>query len=393
MGDLLRENTLYGNIYDWAIGIVGEDLAWLAYTVAVMAIILLVVNAFLAMGTLYTWAERRIIGRFQSRVGPNRVGPFGLLQAIADAVKLLFKEDIVPRAADRIVFNLAPIAMLAPSVMALAVIPFGQTSYLANLNIGLLYLIATSGIASLAVMMAGYASSNRYAMFGAMRAVAMLISYEIPLVMVLLAVALLAGSMSLVDVMTSQAIPFLLVTPLGAIIFFLAISAELNRSPFDITEAESELIAGYLTEYSGMKFGVFYLAEFANVLLAGAIFSTLFLGGWPWWTPLSHVWFLVKVMAFAFIAIWVRSTIPRFRIDQIMVIAWKVLFPLSLVNVAAIAIEVVAWPERTLPQLVIMGIINWGITAVATVAVTRAWRASNGLRVSPSARAVRLEVG
>ena len=211
----LEDNAIFSKVYEFVHGLAGTDAAWLAYGVAAMAVILVVVNGFLALGMLFTWFERKLVGRFQSRVGPNRAGPFGLLQAIADGIKLLFKEDIVPRRADRVMFNAAPIVMLAPAVMALGVIPFGPGSFIADLNIGLLYVAAMSGIASLAVLMAGYASANKLAMFGSMRAVALLVSYEIPLIMALLAVTLLAGSMSLVDVVDAQAVPFILVTPLG----------------------------------------------------------------------------------------------------------------------------------------------------------------------------------
>lgn len=388
----LRDNAIFSWVYDRARDAFGAEWSWLAYTLGAMAIILIVVNAFLALGTLYTWAERRILGRLQARLGPNRTGPFGLLQAIADAVKLLFKEDIVPRAADRVVFNLAPVLMLAPSLMALAVIPFGAGSFLADLNTGVLYLVAMSGIASLAIMMAGYASSNRFSLFGSMRAAAMLMSYEVPLVMVLLAVTVLAGSMSLVDIVETQRVPYLLVMPAGALVFLIAITAELNRAPFDVLEAESELVAGYLTEYSGMKFGVFYLAEFANVMLAGAVFATLFLSGWqgplqPW---LSHVWFLAKVMLFAFLSTWVRATIPRLRIDQILALAWKALFPLSLINLLAVAVEVLVWPERTVVQLLLMAVINWVIAAGAVALLARSVSLRTaGPRVGPVALEVR----
>lgn len=360
----LEDNSIFSWTYELVAGTLGAP-EWLAYGLGAMAVIMVVVNGFLLLGVIFTWMERKVVGRFQSRVGPNRVGPFGLLQAIADAVKLLFQEDIVPRRADRLLFNAAPIVMMAPSVMALAVIPFGAGSYVADLNIGVLYVVAMSGIASLAVLMAGYASGNKLALFGSMRAVAMLLSYEIPLVMALLGITILAGSMSMVDIIAVQSVPFVLVSPLGALIFLIAMSAELNRPPFDVTEAESELVAGYLTEYSGMKFGVFYLAEFSNVVLAGALFAILFLDGWEWGILPSHLWFLIKVFGFLFVASWVRATLPRMRIDQILTFAWKYLFPLSLVNVLALAVETIAWPDPSGPQLWIMVAINWALAAAA----------------------------
>jgi NADH-quinone oxidoreductase subunit H len=377
----LEDNGIFSGVYGFIAGTLGAP-EWLAYFFGAMAVIMTVVNGFLLLGTLYTWGERRLLGRFQSRVGPNRVGPFGILQAIADAVKLLFKEDIIPRRADRLLFNAAPIVILAPSLMALAVVPFGAGSYVADLNIGLLYVVAMSGIASLAVLMAGYASDNKLALFGAMRAVAMLLSYEIPLVMSLLGITVLAGSMSLVDIVGAQDIPFLLVSPLGALIFLIAMSAELNRSPFDVTEAESELVAGYITEYSGMKFGIFYLAEFSNVVLAGALFAILFLDGWNGYFLPSHIWFLFKVLGFLLVATWVRATLPRMRIDQILAFAWKYLFPLSMVNLLLLTVETLTWPEPSTLELWMMAGINW-VAALAAVPLL----AMVGLR--PPARARR----
>ena len=379
----LTDNRIFTWSYD-LIAVTFGGPAWLAYFVASIVVIMVVVNGFLLLGTLFTWMERKVVGRFQSRVGPNRVGPFGILQAVADAIKLLFKEDIVPRRADRLVFNAAPIVMLAPSLMALAVIPFGAGSYVADLNVAVLYIAAMSGIASLAVMMAGYASSNKLALLGSMRAVAMLISYEIPLMMALLGITILAGSMSMVDIVEAQGVPFLLVAPLGALIFLIAISAELNRPPFDITEAESELVAGYLTEYSGMKFGVFYLAEFSNVVLAGALFAVLFLDGWKWPVLPSHLWFLIKVFGFLFVASWVRATLPRMRLDQVLAFAWKYLFPLSLVNVLALAVETVAWPDPSTMELWMMVAINWVVAVAAIPALSLVLKVRAG---SPRTRA------
>lgn len=371
MDEALKDNAIYSNVYSLVQDALGQEWSWLAYLLAALSVIMLVVNGFLLLGTLFTWAERKMVGRFQSRIGPNRAGPFGILQAIADAIKLLFKEDTVPRRADRLVFNAAPIVMLAPSLMALGVIPFGEGSFVADLNIGVLYVVAFSGIASLAVLMAGYASANKLALFGSMRAVAMLVSYEIPLVMALLGVVVLSGSMSMVDIVEAQRLPYILLMPLGVGVFLAAISAELNRPPFDVTEAESELVAGYITEYSGMKFGVFFLAEFSNVVLAGAIFAVLFLDGWEWAILPSHVWFLIKVGVFVFFASWVRATLPRLRLDQILAFAWKFLFPLSLINFLVLATEAIAWPDPTNSELVMMVGINWTVAIVAYLMMSR----------------------
>ena len=371
MGETLSNNVIYRNVYAWVLDLVGADFAWVAYLAASMVIIMLIVNTLMGLATIYLWVERRLLGRFQSRLGPNRAGPFGALQSIADAIKVLTKEDIVPKRGDHWVFNLAPVVMLASTILVLAVIPFGKNSFLADLNVGLLYVVAVSGIGALAILMAGYASANKFATFGSIRAVAMLVSYEIPLVMALLGVTILAGSMSLVDVVEAQHIPYLVVAPLGVFVFVAAISAELNRAPFDVTEAESELVAGYQTEYSGMKFGTFMLAEFANLMVAGAIFAVLFLQGWKWAVLPSHVWFLIKVGAFAVLATWVRATLPRLRLDQILSFAWKHLFPLSLINVVVLAAEVLVWPEPDAGELAVMAAINWGVAIASVAAMSR----------------------
>lgn len=394
MGESLAENVVYRNVYEFAIGAFGSDLAWLAYAIATFSLVFLFVNVLMLLATFYTWAERRLLGRFTNRLGPNRAGPFGLLQALADAVKLLTKEDIVPRNADRWIFNIAPIVMLASVLMAMGVVPLGKNTFLADLNIGLLYLVAVSGLGSIAVLMAGYASANKFSTFGAMRAAAVLISYEIPLVMSLLAITILSGSMSLIDVVEAQSIPFLLVTPMGALIFLTAMSAELNRSPFDITEGESEIVAGYLTEYSGMKFGTFMLAEFAALIVAGAVFAVLFLQGWEWAFLPSHVWMLLKVGFFALLATWVRSTLPRLRPDQILSFAWKFLFPLSLINVLALSVQRLVFADYhgNLQQsdLWIMALSNWILTLLVIPILIRLTNRSSKISTE---RTIELQLG
>lgn len=367
MGETLANNSIYSSIYSYILGLMGEEWSWLAYFIAGFSIILLITNTTLLLGTLYTWFERRLLGRFQGRLGPNRAGPFGILQPIADAVKLLTKEDIMAKGIDKVVFTIAPILMLAPTLLVLAVIPFGENSWLVDINVAILYIAAVSGISTIAVMMAGYSSNNTFSLFGSMRAVAMLVSYEVPLVMSLLGITILAQSMSTIDIVEAQSIPFLLVTPLGAFIFLTAISAELNRAPFDVTEAESELVSGYMTEYSGMKYGIFMLAEFTNTVVAGAIFAVLFLQGWQWAILPSYLWFLIKIGIFVFVAIWVRATFPRYRLDQILSVAWKYLFPLSLLNVLLLAFEVIVWPNRGISELIVMSLINWGVTIPAAL--------------------------
>lgn len=390
MGEALAENIVYRHVYEFILSVFGSELAWLAYAIATFSVVLLVVNVLMLLATFYTWAERRLLGRFTNRLGPNRAGPFGLLQALADAVKLLTKEDIVPRSADRWVFNIAPIVMLGSVLMAMGVIPLGEKTFLADLNIGLLYLVAVSGLGSIAVLMAGYASANKFSTFGAMRAAAVLISYEIPLVMSLLSITILAGSMSLIEVVNSQTIPFLLVTPLAAFIFLTAMSAELNRSPFDITEGESEIVAGYLTEYSGMKFGTFMLAEFAALMVAGAVFAVLFLQGWKWAILPSHIWMLLKVGLFALLATWVRSTLPRLRPDQILTFAWKFLFPLSLINVIALSVQRLLLADEfgDLQQqdMWLMVVSNWILMVVAVPVLIKITNRKSGISFGETAK-------
>jgi NADH-quinone oxidoreductase subunit H len=364
----LTDNTIYRGIYHF---IDGFGPAWLAYAVAGLVVMLLIINSLMVLAMVYVYMERRILARFQSRLGPNRVGPFGILQPVADAIKLITKEDIVPVAADRWVFNIAPIVMLIPTLLILAVIPFGKNMFLTDLNVGLLFVFAIGSIGNLAIFMAGWSSSNKYALFGAMRGIAALISYEIPLVLSVVGVLLLTGSMSLIQVVEAQRIPFILLQPLGFFLLMVGLSAEMNRSPFDLVEAESEIIAGYHTEYSGMKFGVFQLAEFGNVLVGSAIVTTLFLKGWEGPLLPSHLWFLIKVFFIAYIFIWIRATIPRLRIDQMLGFAWKYLFPLSLVNIFVTAILVYLWPSPTTGQLWIMAGINWVVAVVAIVIFAR----------------------
>ncbi|MQF91608.1 MAG: NADH-quinone oxidoreductase subunit NuoH [SAR202 cluster bacterium] len=328
---------------------------------------MLLVNGVLLGAGLFSWVERRLIGRFHNRIGPNRWGPFGSLQPLADLVKLLFKEDLTPRGADRIVFAIVPVAMLAPVVLTMAVVPFAKDTALANLNVGVLYILAVTSITSIAIFMAGWSSDNRYAMWGASRGVAILISYEVPVVMSLLGVVLVAGSMSLDDVVSAQTVPFLLVQPLAFFVFFAGTSAELNRTPFDLAEAESEIIAGYHIEYSGVKFALIQAAEFGAVLTSSAVMVTLFLSGWsgPASNYLGWAWFLMKIGVLAFIFSWVRATFPRLRIDQLLAFAWKFLLPLSIINLFATALEVYFLRDGSgaldTTDLWIMAGVNFGV--------------------------------
>ncbi len=364
-------NSFYRNLYDlfaeWSFWGVSPIPDWLAYFLAGFLIIFAVVNAVVIVTTIGTWVERRLIGRFQSRVGPNRWGPFGLLTPVADAIKLLSKEDTRPEGVDPWVFNLAPLVFIVAPLLVFAVIPLGKNTYIANLNIGILFIIAVTTVPTIAMFMAGWGSGNRYSLFGAMRGVAQLVSYEVPMVLSIVGVLLLAGSLSLVDIVEAQEIPFLLIQPLGFFIFLLAISAEMNRSPFDIVEADSELVAGFHTEYSGMKWGTFQLAEFIAPFGAAAIITTLFLKGWDGPVLPSHLWFFLKVCLVWFVLLWVRATLPRLRVDQIMALAWKVLFPMGLINLFVTAAEVLVWEDPTTAQLWTMVGINWVVAIVCLV--------------------------
>jgi NADH-quinone oxidoreductase subunit H len=314
---------------------------WGVFVVIIIAFVLAMVMGFI-------WFERRAMAIMQARLGPNRVGPFGFLQPVADVIKILLKEDIVPAKSDKLVHWLAPVVALVPVLMLFAVVPFQGGALLADLNIGILYVVAISSVTTVGIFMAGWASNNKYALLGAMRQVASVVSYEIPVVLSIVGVILLTGSLSLTQIVQAQDIPFILLQPLGFLLFFIGACAEINRSPFDLMEADSEIVAGFHIEYSGMKFALFYLVEYAEALAISALVAILFLGGWrgpllpPW------LWFLVKVGLVFFVMIWIRTTVPRVRIDQLMALAWKFLFPLAILNLLITAVEILAWPEVSL---------------------------------------------
>jgi NADH-quinone oxidoreductase subunit H len=304
-----------------------------------------IIGFLLTTVMVYIWTERRGIGRFQVRLGPNRAGPLGTLQAVADVVKLLTKEDIIPSKADRLLFWLAPAVAFVPVVLVMAVIPGHPGFQLTDLNIGLLYILAMSGIGTIGIFMAGYASNNKYGLIGAMREIAQLMSYEIPLVLSLASIVIITGSLSISQLIDSQNVPFILTQPLAFAVFFVATLAEINRSPFDLVEADSEIVAGFNIEYSGMKFALLYLAEYSEAVVASVFVSTFFLGGWrgPLLPPI--VWLVIKMVAVFFTIIWLRSTLPRLRIDQTLGFAWKYLLPLALINLLLTALAAVFLPE------------------------------------------------
>ncbi len=343
-------------------------LHWLVFTVIIIAFVL-------AMVIVFIWLERRLIGRFQVRPGPNRAGPFGLLQPIADVVKILTKEDNVPAKGDRLVFWLAPAATLAPVLLIFAVVPFQDGALLADLNIGILYVVAVSSLAAVGVFMAGWASNSKYSLIGAMRDVAQLVSYEIPVVLSIGGVILVSGSLSLTEIVGAQDVPFILLQPLGFLVFFIAALAEINRTPFDLLEADSELVAGYNIEFAGSKFAMLFLAEYSEALVLSTLTTTLFLGGWrgPFLPP--FLWFVLKIFAVFCLVVWIRSTLPRLRIDQVMAFAWKFLLPLALINIFVTSIQIVLWPQAPVWSLVFL---NLAIVVVLLLWWSRLYKLGGG---------------
>ena len=324
-------------IYEWLmITFTGWGMAgWLADILINLIGIVGLIMAAMVLDIMLVWVERKVVARFQGRLGPNRVGPWGLFQPFPDIIKLIIKEDITPAGADKVVFNLAPILSLASVIFLWAVLPLAANVYGVDLNVALLYLVAAGAIGTLSIIMAGWASNNKYALLGAYRMVAVMISYEIPMIVALLIPTLLAGTMSMKGITLAQqeGLWFVLLSPLGMLLFLVAAIAELGRSPFDLSEGESEIVAGYMTEYSGMKWALFYLAEYFNFFIVCIIGATLFLGGWNGPILPGYVWLIVKVYALVLLGMWIRMTWPRFRVDQLMNFAWKVLVPVALVNI------------------------------------------------------------
>ena len=309
----------------------GPQLFTFVKTLLLIIVILMPLMLSVAYLTL---AERKIIGYMQIRIGPNRVGPKGWLQPIADALKLMFKEIIIPSGANKFLFLLAPVLVLGPALAAWAVIPFTPELVLANVDASLLYIMAITSMGVYGVVIAGWASNSKYSLLGGIRGAAQMISYELPLVLSLVPVVMLAGSFSLVDIVNAQSrYPFILVQPVSFVIFFLSAAAEIKRIPFDLPEAENELVAGYHTEYSGMRFGLYFLGEYISLVVLGSMVAVFFWGGWrgPFLPPL--VWFIIKVWIIIFIMIWMRGTLPRLRYDQLMHVTGKVLIPVALLNI------------------------------------------------------------
>ncbi len=333
-----------------------------------------ILMSFGGLFAMVTLLERKMLGRIQNRLGPNRVGPFGLFQPVADGIKMLTKEDIVPHSADHLIHFLAPLILLVSAMLGLSVIPFGQKLVAVELEAGILFFFAVGGAAELAVFMAGWSSRNKYALLGALRAIAQMISYEIPLILSSIGVLMAAGSLSLVEVVQAQAggmHAWYIWTPwgfLGCILFLIATLAEVNRSPFDIPEAESELIAGHMTEYSGFKYAVFFLAEFVAMFAMCALTATLFLGGYHAPLPiLSFIpgpfWLFLKLILLVLLFIWIRGTMPRLRADQLMEFAWKFMLPMSMANLVATGLWIALDG----------GVLGWILSAILNGAAYFGW--------------------
>jgi NADH-quinone oxidoreductase subunit H len=322
---------------------------WIPLIKAVVVVVVLLLG-----GAYMTWGERKICARFQVRYGPNRAGPFGLFQPLADAVKAIFKEEIVPNHVDKIIYVMAPGISFAAVLITFAVIPFGPEVdlfgqrvglWVGDIEVGLLFLLAIAALGSYGIVLGGWSSNNKYSLLGALRAAAQMISYELILGVSLLAVVILAGSLNLREIVDYQGSwPLFILQPLGFVIFLIAILAESNRSPFDLPETENELVSGFMTEYGGIKFALYFIAEYTAMVVNGAIVTTVFLGGWKWPAfisdlhPLAGVGlFLAKVVFVLFLYVWIRASIPRVRFDKFMRFSWKFMLPLAFVNLLATA--------------------------------------------------------
>ncbi len=329
----------------WLLSFLDGAPPWLQQVASSLLTILLLLHVFLALFALMSLLERKILGRMQNRYGPNRVGPFGLLQPVADGIKMLIKEDVVPLRADKVLHFLAPILVAAPAILALGVIPYGRNMTPFAIDGGILFFFAVGSMTELAVFMAGWGSNNKFSMLGAMRAIAQMVSYELPLILTVLPVVMIVGSLSADQIVAAQSRYWFVLTPWGAaafLLFFVSGLVESNRTPFDVPEGESEIVAGHMTEYSGFKYAIFFLAEYFGMFAIAGLAVTLFLGGWH--APLrflefipSWIWFAGKLAVLLFVFVWIRGTLPRTRVDQVMNFAWKFMLPMAFACILSAA--------------------------------------------------------
>ncbi len=374
----------------WLLSFVSSAPDWAQAIVSSLINISAVLGVFLTLFALISVLERKILGRIQNRYGPNRVGPFGLFQPVADGIKLLIKEDIVPARADKVVHFLAPIMMAFPAILALGVIPYGRNMTAFSIDGGILFFFAVGSATELAVFMAGWGSNNKFSMLGAMRAIAQMVSYELPLIITVLPVVMIVGSLSADAIVQAQsgyahgfAPRWFVFTPWGAaafILFFVSGLVESNRTPFDVPEGESEIVAGHMTEYSGFKYAIFFLAEYFGMFAVSGLAVTLFLGGWHAPLPFleiipSYVWFFAKLSGLLFVFIWLRGTLPRMRVDHVMNFAWKFMMPMAFTCIIAAA----AWHYQA------HGLAGWlwslGILLVVYLGLSRFLKTGKNLSV------------
>ncbi|MHB1420482.1 MAG: NADH-quinone oxidoreductase subunit NuoH [Bacillota bacterium] len=325
--------NIYHGIATWGTG-VGISVSWIQFLLLIPIALILV--TFILLNVMFiTWLERKVGGHIQARLGPTRTGPNGLMQPVADALKSLAKEAMAFPGVDRLIYFISPMFMFTTALLIYIVIPFSPGWVVSPMNDGLIFIFAVSGLSSFFVLAAGWCSNNKWSLMGGMRAASQMVAYEIPLVISALGVALIAGSLNLGDIVASQAGMWnIFRQPLAFLLFLIVAAAEINRAPFDLVEAEQEIVAGYLTEYSGMRFALFYLGEYTHLLGTSAIITTLFLGGWqgPWLPPI--IWFMIKCYGVILIYMWVRWTYPRIRMDHLMQFCWKFVLPLALINLA-----------------------------------------------------------
>jgi NADH-quinone oxidoreductase subunit H len=382
------ENWIVQLLENW--GVAPE---WQTFIVYLIGAAILGTGALL-FTLILIWAERKIIGRLQDRLGPNRVGPWGIFQPVADMLKIFIKEHIIPDEVDPIPYHLAPIISVASVLLLWSVVPFSDSVRGSNLNVALLFILGVGGLGELGVILAGWGSNNKYSMLAAFRASAQMISYEVPMAIVLLTSVILSGSMALGDIVKSQNIAYIFFLPLGAFIFFIASIAENGRAPFDLAEAESELVASFNVEYSGLKFGMFYVADFLRAFTSAVIFSSIFLGGWR--GPgaeqipiLGFVYLLIKSVIVWFLGVWIRGSLPRFRVDQMMAITWKFLTPLALALfiVVAFVTKLIEGTNQWL-QVLIFLVINVALYVVGFAIVRKCEKEKERKVVSTKKRAL-----